>query len=493
MKLLYFTYILSGAKIISVIKENSGFIWEETMEDNTILSYGKTPVHTVLKLSWPAVAEQLLICLVSLVDMAMVGSIGAFATAAIALTASSTWFVNGFNTAVCTAFMFIVARYIGEKKPKMVESAVRQAVAFSFLMGGIITIIAILISSGLPVWLGGTEEILKPAEDYFRILGFTFWSVTVSTVVSGVMRAAGNTKLPLFANIAANLFNVVGNFLLIYPTRSMMFLGHSFTVYGAGMGVAGAALSTSVSRFALALFLVVMLYGQKTPVQISIKGDYRFTRSIFRDVFKIGVPVGIERCMLCTGQIILTTMVSRLGTAALAAHYLTDQIEGIFYLPSYGLADSATALIGQSLGAKKNELADRFARIVCVVNIIAVAAMCVPVFIFSRFAVSLFSNDANVIKDGIVTLRLAAGFEIFFSLYIVISGICRGAGDVKIPLIASFVGMWAIRLGSCYVLAYTFNMGVAGIWLGIGFDTLFRGILCIARIKSGKWKYAYKR
>ncbi len=462
------------------------------MNDNTILNYGKSPAQTVFKLSWPAIAEQFLICLVSLADMAMVGSIGAYATAAVAITASTTWFLNGYNTALCASFMFIVAHNIGKNRINMVHRAARQAVTLSIISGIIISALSVLISGRLPLWLGAEKDVLQPACDYFRIIGTSLGAVTVSTVISGVMRAAGNTKLPLFANIGANLLNVAGNYILIYPTRNINLFGTAVKMYGAGLGVSGAAISTAASHFVLALFLLVMLYRKPTPVKIKIRGDYRITKRVMKDVFRIGVPVCIERCSLSFGQIILTAMISGLGTVALAAHYLTDQAEGIFYLPSYGLADSATALVGQSLGAKREDLADKFVFLVCIINIIAIAIMCVPVFIFSKEVISLFSNDAQVISQGTATLRLAAAFEVFFSLYIVISGICRGAGDVKIPLIAGFVGMWVIRLISCYILAYKFSMGVAGIWLGIGIDTVFRGLICIFRIKSGKWKYAYK-
>ncbi|MCJ7855010.1 MATE family efflux transporter [Lachnospiraceae bacterium NSJ-143] len=458
----------------------------------TILNYGKTPAHTVFKLSWPAIAEQFLICFVSLADMAMVGSIGAFATASVAITAPVIWFINGFNTALCTAFMFIVARYIGMGKINIVHKSVRQALTASLLCGIIITIAAELIAARLPVWMGAQTNVTAPAAAYFSIVGISLFAVTVSTVVSGVMRAAGNTKLPLFANIGANILNVVGNFLLIYPERDISVFGNSIHMFGAGMGVSGAAVSTAASHFALAFFLVVMLYRKDTPVRIGLRGDYRITGKILKDMLRIGIPVCIERCSLSLGHIFLTAMISGLGTASLAAHYITDQAEGLFYLPSYGLADSATALIGQSLGAKEEKLADRFAWLVCVINIIAIALMCIPVFIFSQFVVSLFSNDAEVIYKGTQTLRLAAGAEVFFSLYIVISGICRGAGDVKIPLAAGFIGMWVIRLGCCYLLAYKFGLGVVGIWLGIDIDTVFRGVVCMLRIKGGKWKYAWK-
>ena len=462
------------------------------MEDNTILNYGKSPAHTVFKLSWPAIAEQFLICLVSLADMAMVGSIGAYATAAVAITASTIWFINGYNTALCASFMFIVAHNIGKNRINVVHKAVRQAITLSILSGIVISVISVAISGRLPLWLGAEEDVYKPAADYFMIIGTSLGAVIVSTVISGVMRAAGNTKLPLFANIGANLLNIVGNYILIYPTRDISIFGNSIKTYGAGLGVCGAAISTAAAHFVLAVFLLVMLYKKPTPVKIKIRGDYRLTKRIFKDVFRIGIPVCIERCSLSFGHIILTAMISGLGTIALAAHYLTDQAEGIFYLPSYGLADSATALVGQSLGAEREDLADKFVSLVCIINIIAIAILCVPVFIFSKEVISLFTNDIEVIKQGTVTLRLAAAFEVFFSLYIVISGICRGAGDVKIPLIAGFVGMWFIRLGACYLLAYKFNMGVTGIWLGIGIDTVFRGLICIFRVKSGKWKYAYK-
>ncbi len=460
--------------------------------ENNILNYGKNPTHTVFKLSWPAIAEQFLICMVSLADIGMVGSIGANATAAIAVTASTIWFINGFNMALCAAFMFIVAKFIGEGKFNIVRKTVRQSITLSVCLGILISLLAFSIAEKLPVWLRAEKDVVDLAALYFKIVGLSLGTVTISTVVSGVMRAAGNTKLPLFANIAANVLNIAGNFILIYPSRYINIFGVSFNIYGAGMGIKGAAVSTAVSHITLALFLVVMLYKNDTPVKIKIRGDYRPKKETIVDVIKIGVPVCIERCSLSFGHIVLTGMISGLGTIALAAHYLTDQTEGIFYLPSYGLADSATALVGQSLGAKNEKLADKFAFIVCVINIIAIAIMCVPVFIFSKFFISIFTNDPLVIQQGAITLKIAAASEVFFSLYIVISGICRGAGDVKIPLIAGFVGMWVIRLASCYLLAYKFNLGVVGIWLGISVDTVFRGLICILRIKSGKWKYAWK-
>ena len=462
------------------------------MENKNILNYGKTPAHTVFKLSWPAIVEQFLICLVSLVDMAMVGSIGASATAAVAITAPVIWLTNGINSAICIAFMFITARFIGEGKFHTVHNAVRQAVFCAFVLGILITAVTSAISGNLPMWMGAEKEVLSLGVDYFRPVALSLFTVTVATTVSGVMRAAGNTKLPLFANIGANILNVIGNFLLIYETRVFNIFGTEITVFGAGMGVAGAAVSTSLSRVLLAAFLLVMLYTQDTPVKITLKGNYFPEKTILRDALKIGVPVCVERCCLNLGQIALTSMISGLGTVALAVHHLTNEIEGIFYLPAYGLADSATALIGQSLGAKEEKLAEKFASLVCIINIIAIAVMCIPVFIWAKPVLSIFSNNTEVIYQGTVTLRLAAAFEVPFSLYIVINGILRGAGDVKTPLAVALIGIWVIRLASCYFLAYILEMGVAGIWLGIGIDSSFRGIFCALRLKSGKWKYAWK-
>ncbi|MCQ4725740.1 MATE family efflux transporter [Anaerotignum faecicola] len=458
------------------------------MAEQSITELGKKPVKTVLSLSVPAIAEQLLTSLAGLIDTAMVGSIGAAATASIAINISTIWLIDGFITASSAGSMFLVARSLGEGNKIMAKRITRQSITVAVILGLILSLITLAVSGSLPYWLGAEKDVIPLAITYMRIYGFTFIFQAIAVTISSIFRAAGNTKTPFLINAAANIANIIGNFLLIYPTRSVF----GMSVFGAGLGVEGAALSTLISKILAAIFLLIFIVRMNSPVKISIKGDYRVSISNLKKLLAIGIPVAAERSTLSIGQVALTGIVSRLGTVALAAHYLTNNIESLLYLPAYGFASTATALVGQSLGADNYSLADKFAGLILKINSIFILSICVPMFIVSPFVLGLFSPDPNVISLGTITFRMTLVTEVFFTISVVASGICRGAGDVKFSLWVSIIGMWVIRIGLAYVMAYPFGLGLIGIWIAVGIDIFIRGILFILRINSGKWKYIWR-
>ena len=261
------------------------------MSDVTVLNLGKTPTRTVLMLSWPAIVEQFLISMASLIDTAMVGSIGPQATAAVAINVSTIWLIEGFSTALSAGFMYVIAHSLGEGNVVSAKRAVRQSITSSVLLGTLTMIIVELIAPFLCIWLGGAEEIYQASRSYLSIIGFGMIFKSLTIILSSSLRAAGNTKTPLQINIAANLINIFGNFMLIYGTRSLSFGNFSFTVWGAGLGVSGAALSTMFSQIVSGVLLLSALYIVKTPVKLKIKGDYRLTRTVVSKVIKISIPV----------------------------------------------------------------------------------------------------------------------------------------------------------------------------------------------------------
>ena len=181
-------------------------------------------------------------------------------------------------------------------------------------------------------------------------------------------------------------------------------------------------------------------------------------------------------------------MISGLGTISLAAHYLTNQTEGLLYLPAYGFAYTATALVGQALGAGRRDLADRFAFRICWIGSAVIIAACVPVAIFSRPIISLFSREPEVIALGSKTLFIAAATEIFFSFTVIAGGISRGSGDVRFSLLVSIIGMWGLRIGLVWLAIHPLALGVTGVWLAIAADCFIRMLLCIWRIRSRTWR-----
>ncbi len=457
------------------------------MSDVTVLNLGKTPARTVLMLSWPAIAEQFLVSMASLIDTAMVGSLGPSATASVAINVSTLWLIEGFSTALSAGFMYVIAHSLGEGNVSYAKQAAKQAITTSLFLGTITMIIAELISPYLCIWLGGKAEIYNDARMYLSILGFGMIFKSLTIILSSVLRAAGNTKTPLRINIAANLINIAGNFLLINSTRTMTVAGRSFTMWGAGLGVSGAAAATAISQFVSGVLLLIAMYRAATPIRLDIRGSYSLTKNIMSKVIKISVPVAMERMTLSLGQIVLTSIISSAGTIALAVHQLVNQCESMMYLPAYGFASSATTLVGQSLGAGDGKLADRFARLLFIINTAFILIICVPMFIFSGQVISLFTPSAETIALGDIALKINAGTEPLFAITVVMGGICRGSGDVKFPLFLSLGGMWLIRLTLAFIFTHFFGFGVIGVEAALGIDVTVRGLLCIHRLLSKKW------
>ena len=445
--------------------------------------------RTVIKLSWPSILEQLLISMATLADTAMVGSIGAAATAAVAVNISTVWLINGFMTALSVGCSYLVAHAVGSGSVRRTHSVTYQSITCAFILGILLFLGVELVCQPLPIWLGAAPDVVPMAQSYMRVIGFGLLPQSIAVVLSSIFRSAGDTRTPLAANLTSNLANIVGNFFLIYSPRELALGGHLIPVWGAGLGVTGAAISTAASQYLLALILLFLLSRKDSPVRIPLfMPRYRLRPAILRQLRRISIPVLLERLTLTSGQIALTAMISGLGTVPLAAHYLTSQTEGIMYLPAYGFSYTATALIGQSLGAGRKDLADRFALSICLIGSAVIVAVCIPVAIWSAPIIRVFTSDPAVAALGAQTLFIAAATEIFFSFSVIASGICRGSGDVRFSLLVSIIGMWGLRIGLVYIATRPLQMGVAGVWIAIAVDCCIRSIFFIWRLKSGKWK-----
>ena len=446
-------------------------------------------------------------------DTAMVGSAGAAATASVAINISTIWLINGCITALSVGFSFLVSHSVGEGNQEKTQSVVRQSIIASAALGAVLMTAVFSLHRILPKLLGASSDVLPNAQAYLGIISLGLIPQALGVVLSAVLRSAGNTKLPMAANLCANLLNVAGNFLLIYPSRTLSLpwgrtslamaapaasvltvsaakAAQTIPIWGAGLGIRGAAIATALSQYALALIMLYHIFHAPTPARISPRGNYRLQKRTLGSLFRISVPVLLERCTLCLGQISLTAIISGLGTIPLAAHYLTNQTEGLLYLPAYGFAYTATTLIGQSLGAKDRTLASRFCRDICIISTVVIVAACVPVFCLARFIIRLFTTDPQVAALGTTTIQIAAATEIFFSFSVIASGICRGAGDVKFPLAVSIIGMWGFRIGLVWLAARVLTLGVAGVWIAIAIDCFVRSVLFLNRLIRGKWMEA---
>lgn len=455
------------------------------------MKFDKEISKKILMTAWPAMLEQLLICMASLADTAMVGSLGAVATASVAVNITLIWVANGLMGALGTGFSYMIARSVGEKNLKKTQSLGLQSITCAVCAGLFLFALILCLHQILPVWMGAERDVIPYARVYLRIIGYGMVPQALAVVLSSNYRSTGNTRLPLILSIIANIGNIIGNFLLIYPERVMHLGGRSLHMWGAGMGVKGAALATSASQVLLAVMLLLAMCRQESTFRLTMSGkEYAVGQNTMLTLKKIGIPVLFERWILNFGQVFITSILSSLGTVALSAHYLTAQIEGILYMPAFGVSYTATALIGQALGAGKKDLAKQYMKYICFWSVVLIELFCIPVACGSRYIMQLFSSDLGVVALGAKTLLVAALTELFYSFFLVASGIFRGAGDVRFSFLVSLIGMWGLRIGMMWLAIRVFHVGIVGVWIIVGIDCMVRTILCALRLRSGKWMNA---
>lgn len=448
----------------------------------------------ILLLAWPTIIEQILQTAVNYVDTAMVGSIGTYATAAIGVCTSTIWLLMGVMNIAGVGFSVMVARRIGEGDHESARATIRQALLATVLMGLSITVLVeLIIAPNLPRWMGADAEVLPHAVAYFRIIGAGYLFNTALLVSSGILRCMGDTKTPLKYNLMTNIINVVGNFLLIYPTREITLFGSRFIMPGAGLGVAGAAAATVFATAFSATCMTLTLFLRKGPLQIHLHEDYRPHREILSQAFRLGIPSFLERATISVGQICTTAMIAGLGTAAIAAHQLANTGESLCYMPIFGFATAATTLVAQNLGAGDKERAYHQGRL-CIW--MAVGVMCCTsavMFALSPQIIDIFSDDPQVIALGSQVLRIEAFAEPFFAIASVVGGVLRGAGDTKWPFYISLAGMWLLRVPVAFVLIHFFHWGLHAVWVGMALDLFLRGLISLWRFRKRAWLHIWEQ
>lgn len=452
-----------------------------------LLDENRRPGSIVWRLAWPIMLEQVLIMLVQYVDTAMVGALGPNATAAVALTSPTSWLVQGLLVGVAIGFGVPVGNYVGAGRMEEAKAVVRQSVIAIFFFGLLMTAAMELVAPILPHWLGGDPAICDDATSYISIVGLSYICSASVQICSNLLRCTGDTSTPLIFNVSTNVINMVLNFLLIYPTREINVLGWRFTMWGADLGVSGAAIATAVATLFSGAMLLRALFSSKFRCQIKLKESYRFQKEIWKDMLRVGSPVTFERMCISTGQIFMTAMVTSLGTASLAAHSLGTTAESITYMPAFGFSAAATTLVAQSMGAQRRDLASNYSKFCISRCVLFMTLMGVVLYFGGGWLISLFTPSEEVVRIGAAALRIEALAQPFFALSICISGVLRGARKTKWPFLFALLGMWCVRLPLCFFLTKYTSLGLTGAWVGMAADLTVRGLASLLLYRGGRW------
>ena len=452
-----------------------------------------SPGKMIVRLAWPVFIEQLMQIMVSYVDTAMVASIGINATAAVCVNSSFIHLTMGLIMGIATGYSVLVSRYIGEQKTDRAREVVRQSLFFIAGMGVIMMFAYMVVfAPNLATMMNAEDNIKDMAKDYLMILGYSRLFNVSMMVTNNIHRGSGNTRISMRSNLANNIINCVGNFFLIYPTRTITVFGKNFTMWGAGLEVRGAAIATSFACVLAALYSLIKLYDRNSVVAIGIRDRLKFDPKIFKDALNIGIPVAMDRVIVSSGQMVVTRLCAGLGNATLAAHNYANTAESMCYMPIMGFQVAAQTLVATSLGARDVELAKKYCRTSILYAVGVMTCCAAAMFITAPSLIGFFTKEIEVITMGAAALRIQAFAEPCFAISSVCGGVLKGSGDARYSVVVSIIGMWCVRILIASILIKQFNFGLTGVWIPMALDWLARSIVIGARVKSGKWQHAWK-
>lgn len=437
-------------------------------------------------LSMPAIIAQLSSIAMQYVDASMVGRLGANAAAAIGLVSTITWLFWGICSAAATGFSVQVAHSIGSKDFHRARSILKQSIIATLVFSCLLAATGALISPHLPYWLGGDAAICHDSSVYFLIFTLFLPFLQINFLAGSMLRCSGNMRIPSTLNVLMCILDVIFNFFLIFPSREIVIFSSSLFIPGAGLGVIGAALGTVLAEMVTGSLMLWYLCLRSPILNLKKEQSSFLPRKItIKNATRIALPMGFEHLAICGAQIMTTVIVAPLGIIAIAANSFAIIAESLCYMPGYGIAEAATTLVGQSLGAGRMHLMRRFANISVWSGMIVMGIMGVILYMFAPQIFSLMTPVEEIRTLGVEILRIEAFAEPMFAASIVSYGVFVGAGSTLIPSLMNFGSIWCVRLTLAALLAPT--MGLKGVWLAMCVELCFRGCIFLFRLWRGRW------
>ncbi len=430
----------------------------------------RTVFWSVVAVALPTMLEQILSVLMQYVDTAMVGHLGANATAAVSTSTTITWLIGSIPVAFGVGAMTQIAQAIGAGERHKISQVAKISLIFAVGVGIVLETICLLLCPFVAGWMGAAAEVAPAATRYFFWISVPIIFKSLNIILSAAIRATKDTKTPMYIGISANALNVILDYIFIYIFS---------------WGVDGAAYATCISSvFSGAMTLIAFLRHK----EFKFEGNFFAVDKEFHSrMWKLAIPVLLINVASTSGYVVFAGLVSHMGTIIFAAHSIAVGAEELFYIGGYGFKSAANTMVGISYGEQDH---DKY-HAVCVSSILATLGIMtvsgILLFIFAKPLMGFFTNDPEVIALGATVLKMVAFNEPFFGLYIISEGIYYGLGRTKYPFIIEFAGMWLIRILSTYIGIHFFGMGLIYVWCCMIADNVLKAIFLTVPVR-GLWK-----
>lgn len=432
--------------------------------------------RAILLLSIPAVLEMIMESLFVIVDIYFVSKLGANAVATVGLTESMITIVYAISLGLATATTSMVSRRIGEKNPYKASQTAFQAIITGLIVSLLIAIPGAIYSGKLLDLMGASPEIISRMGGYTRIMLGGNFVIMMLFIINAIFRSAGDAAIAMRVLWIGNIINII--------------LDPCF-IFGWGpfpeMGVAGAAVATTTGRGIAVLYQFYLLFFGKKRIRLSIK-HLGFNLAIITKLIKLSIGSIGQNLIGTTSWIALVRIISVFGSEVVAGYTIAIRIVSFTLLPSWGISNAASTLVGQNLGAKKPERAERAVLITGWVNMILLGTVGIILVIFPGTFISFFIQDPVVLKSGIECLRIVSIGYIAYGFGMVLVNSFNGAGDTATPLKINFFAFWMIEIPLAWILAIKSGMKESGVFWAIVIAESIMTITAFIVFRQGKWK-----
>jgi putative MATE family efflux protein len=434
---------------------------------------------SVFRLAWPVMVANLLQTLTTTVDLIMVGHLGAESDAAVAAVGFGAQFIFLFFSvmiSVSAGTIALVARAIGANDPAQADHVLKQSLVLGALLSIPLTLFGLLAAEPMLTVFGAASDVVALSSAYIRIISFVVFFQFISFLGSAALRGAGDTVTPLWIGVLVNVVNFGINVNLIYGNAVVPHLG-----------VPGAAIGTSISYVVGAFVLIALLLRGKGRLRLHLSGDWVHMETV-RRIFRIGWPAALEQIFLQVAFTLWVVMVVVFGTDILAAHQIGLRIQSFAFMPGFGFAIAATALVGQNLGANNPDHAEKSGWEAAKFSVAVMGVIALGIFAFAEPIARAFIGDPVVVAYSILFIRIHAISIPAVGLFFAIDGALRGAGDTRFPLMTSLSGMYFVRLPLGVLFAFVFGWGIIGVWIPLVIEYYYRSAVITTHFRRGKWK-----
>ena len=439
----------------------------------------------ILTIALPSLVELVLTSLTSMADQIMVGrlpgQLGVQALSAVGLCMNPKFILMTALMAINTGTTAVVARYRGMGNQEKANQTFKQSLIFNIFLSAIMMVIGVVFAReliGLIAGNGISETTVEYAVTYFRIQMYGFIPLMMTNTVTSTLRAIGDSKMPMVYNTIANVVNLFFNYGLIYGKLGMP-----------EMDVAGASLATVIGQCVAFVIAMYIMFSKKRYVYIDFKEKTGYNKTIMSNVLGIGLPSMLEQLCLRIGIIIYSRIVASLGDISYATHMVCMNIQSLTFMSGMAFQNSATTLMGQSLGRRRLDMADNYTRMTRNISFWISCIIGVVLALFGGQIVNIYNSTPEIVEMGGKLLAIVAITQPFQSSQFVTTGALRGAGDTKYPAVVIFICTLIVRSVLGYIFVIQLDMGLIGAWFAIVVYQLLKTAMIFARYNTGKWRF----